>query len=110
MLVGLAAEIGETGVRGRALGDLSDSDGRGTFCAAEMLKDSFGLTTRAVYIVTDEEFTIIEEVQDNRAVDTIAIWFSQGNFAQQRYPSRQGEKQIIDVDVDKELKNLGQPS
>lgn len=34
----------------------------------------------------------------------------QGNFDQQRYPSRQGEKQIIDVDVDKELKTLGQPS
>lgn len=64
MLVGLAAEIGETGVRGRALGDLSDSDGRGAFCTAEMLKDSFGLTTRAVavYIVTDEESTIVEEV------------------------------------------------
>jgi hypothetical protein len=68
LLVGLAAEIGETGVRGRALGDLSDSDGRGTFCAAEMLKDSFGLTTRAVvvYIVTDEESTTVEEVQDNQ--------------------------------------------
>jgi hypothetical protein len=68
LLVGLDAEIGETGVRGRALGDLSDSDGRGTFCAAEMLKDSFGLTTRAVvvYIVTDEESTIIEEVHDNQ--------------------------------------------
>jgi hypothetical protein len=63
MLDGLAAEIGETGVRGRALGDLSDSDGRGAFCTAEMLRDSFGLTTRAVYIVTDEESMIVQEVQ-----------------------------------------------
>lgn len=64
MLVGLAAKIGETGVRGRALGDLSDSVGRGAFCTAEMLKDSFGLTTRAVvvYIVTDEESTKVEDV------------------------------------------------
>ena len=80
MLVGLAAEIGDTGVRGRVLGDLSDSDGRGTFCAAEMLKDSFGLTTRAVvvYIVTNEESTIDEAHNDN-VVDV--IWdFGSGKF------------------------------
>lgn len=65
MLVGLAAETGEIGVRGRALGDLSDNVGRGAFCTAEMLRDNFGLTTRAVvvYIVTDKESTIVEEVK-----------------------------------------------
>lgn len=58
MLVGLAVEIGETGVLGRALGDLSDNDGRGTVCAVEMLRDSFGLTAARVYIVANEESTI----------------------------------------------------
>lgn len=54
MVVGLAAAIGETGVRGRALGDLSDSVGRVVFCAAEILKESFGFMERApaVSIVT----------------------------------------------------------
>jgi hypothetical protein len=54
LLVGLAAEMGEMGVRGRALGDFSDNEGRVAFCAAEMLKDSFGFMTRAVlYILTE---------------------------------------------------------
>lgn len=47
MVVGLAAEIGETGVRGRALGDLSDNVGRVVFCAAEILRESFGFMERA---------------------------------------------------------------
>lgn len=53
MLDGLAADIGEIGVRGKALGDLrvigdlSGKDGRVAFCAAEMLKDSFGFIIRA---------------------------------------------------------------
>lgn len=54
MLVGLAAEMGEMGVRGRALGDLSDREGRVTFCAAEMLKESFGFMARAVLYMTVE--------------------------------------------------------
>lgn len=53
MFVGLAAETGESGDRGRELGDLSESDGRVEFCAADMLKDSFGLAAeRAAYMVT----------------------------------------------------------
>lgn len=53
MAVGLAVWTGERGERGIdiALGDLSDSDGRVTFCAAEMLKDNLGL---AAYILTDK--------------------------------------------------------
>lgn len=53
MAVGLAAETGERGERGMdiALGDLSDRDGRVTFCAAEMLKDSLGL---AAYMLATE--------------------------------------------------------
>jgi len=47
MVVGLAAEIGEAGARGRALGDLSDSVGRVVFWAAEILKESFGFMERA---------------------------------------------------------------
>lgn len=53
MLVGLAAEMGEMGVRGRALGDLSDREGRVTFCAAEMLKESFGFMARAVLYMVE---------------------------------------------------------
>lgn len=52
MLDGLAVETGERGDRGSALGDLSESDGRVVFCAAEMFKDSAGLAAeRAAYIV-----------------------------------------------------------
>jgi hypothetical protein len=46
MAVGLAAEIGETGVRGMGPGDLSDSVGLVVFCAAEILKESFGFMER----------------------------------------------------------------
>lgn len=54
LLVGLAVDIGEMGVRTIALGDFSDKEGRVAFCAAEMLKDSFGFMTRAeLYITTN---------------------------------------------------------
>lgn len=60
MLVGLAAETGESGDRGIAHGDLSERDGRVVFCAAEMLRDSLGLAAvRAAYIV---------------AMETVRIW------------------------------------
>lgn len=52
MLVGLAAETGERGDRGIALGVLSESDGRVVFCAAEIFNCSAGLAAeRAAYIV-----------------------------------------------------------
>lgn len=53
MLVGLATETGEIGVRGIAPGDFNDKDGRGEFCAAEMLSDSLGLAAEraALYMI-----------------------------------------------------------
>jgi len=52
LLVGLAAETGERGDRGIALGVLSESDGRVGFCAAEIFKDSAGRAAeRAAYMV-----------------------------------------------------------
>lgn len=58
LFVGLAAETGERGDRGRELGDLSESDGRVGFCAAEMLKDSLGLAVeRAAYMATTQVYS-----------------------------------------------------
>lgn len=72
MAVGLAAETGESGERGIdiALGDFSDREGRVTFCAAEMLKDSLGL---AAYMLTR-----ISEVESFENVKTNAMVFITG--------------------------------
>ena len=53
LLVGLAAETGEMGVRGIALGDLSANDGREAFCAWEVFRDSRGLAAEraALYML-----------------------------------------------------------
>ena len=57
MAVGLAVDTGEIGVRGTGPGDLSESDGRGVVCAAEMLKESFGReAARAASILADSRF------------------------------------------------------
>lgn len=79
MAVGLAAWTGESGERGIdiALGDLSDRDGRVTFCAAEMLKDSLGL---AAYILTD-----MAEIGSLKSIKTNVEFLSQGHFDQQRH-------------------------
>jgi hypothetical protein len=51
LTVGLAAETGEIGVRGRP-GDLRDSAGRGALVVVAMLRESLGLTERAAYMLT----------------------------------------------------------
>lgn len=61
LVLGLAADTGEIGVRGIAPGDLRDSDGRGAVCAAEMLKESLGrVAARAAYILTVSEIVEID--------------------------------------------------
>lgn len=77
MLVGLAAEIGESGDRGIALGDLSERDGRVVICAVEILKDGLGpAAVRAAYIVSMEMVLKLAATDDRRQVvfSTRLLW------------------------------------
>lgn len=77
MLVGLAADTGERGDRGIALGVLSENDGRVVLCAAEMFKDSAGLAAeRAAYIVDFIDAVRggqLEKIEDKFGFDRVAL-------------------------------------